>query len=389
VVTGSEPTGAPADRGTGAHLVDAARSVATSTLFPRAQETDQAERVPQENLDALADAGLFGLAGPQDDGTTSARPPVVRAVHEALAGACGATFFVWAQHHTPVRLLTRTENVGLRGRWLDRLCSGRALAGVMFAYLRWEAPAVRARKVPGGYRVAGVAPWATSWGMAEVFVVAAVLPDDHVLWFLRGGQADEAVRPSPPQQLVVMQSTSTVRVAFDDLFVPDEDVVLVEPRERWRRSDDITTAQPSPAALGVAGTSCRLLTERATGASSATTAETSAALAAEVQLSRQRAYDLADMPLPAASTAPPSGPVQHDGRLETHLARMIEARVWNLDLAQRASQALVTAVGGGAMARSHPAQRLAREASFYAVQAQTAAIRNASLSRLVNHPRSV
>jgi alkylation response protein AidB-like acyl-CoA dehydrogenase len=379
VVTAADPIGRPSDRSAAPHLVDAARSVAATTLLPRAQDTDRAERVPQENLDALAEAGLFGLAGPQGDGATSAPPPVVRAVFETLAGACGATFFVWAQHHTPVRLLARTENVGLRQRWLDTLCSGRSLAGVMFAYLRWQAPAVRATEVHGGYRVTGVAPWATSWGMAEVFAVAALLPGDHVLWFLRGGQADEAVRPSPPLQLVVMQSTSTVRVAFDDLFVPDEDVVLVEPLEAWRRGDRVTTAQPSAAALGVADTSCRHLRERAEATGSPTTKEVAGALAAEVTSSRDLAYGLADRAVPS----------KPEDALDEHLARLVQARAWNLDVAQRASQALVTAVGGGAMARSHPAQRLSREASFYAVQAQTRPIRDATLSRLVNRPRSV
>jgi alkylation response protein AidB-like acyl-CoA dehydrogenase len=381
-VAAAGPTGYwSADRGAGPRdLVQAARSVATSVLAPRAEETDRADRVPAENLQALADAGLFGLAGPQPDGRPSLASPEVRAVHEALAGACGATFFVWAQHHTPVRLLARTPNAALRERWLDTLCAGRSLAGVMFAYLRWASPAVRATEVSGGYRVAGVAPWATSWGMADTFAVAACLPGDQVVWFLRDGRADEAVRPSAPLELAAMQSTSTVRVAFEDLFVPEADVLLVEPLETWRRQDRITTAQPSPAALGVADTSCRLLAERAAERGDRTTKDSAGALGTELATSRQRAYDLADAPIP-----------DHPGRaFDTHLAHLIEARVSNLEISQKASRALVTALGGGAMARTHPAQRLAREALFYVVQAQTDAIRQATLTRLTgDHPRSV
>jgi alkylation response protein AidB-like acyl-CoA dehydrogenase len=353
-------------------VVQAARSVATSALAPRAEETDRADRVPAENLQALADAGLFGLAGPQPDGRPSPPPPEVRAVHEALAGACGATFFVWAQHHTPVRLLVRTPNAALRERWLDTLCAGRSLAGVMFAYLRWASPAVRATEVPGGYRVAGVAPWATSWGMADTFAVAASLPGGQVVWFLRDGRADAAVRSSPPLELAVMQSTSTVRVAFEDLFVPEEDVLLVEPLETWRRQDRITTSQPSPAALGVADTSCRLLAERAAERGDHAIKDAAGALGTELADSRQRAYDLADAPIPD----------QPGHAFDAHLVHLVEARVSNLEIAQKASRALITALGGGAMARTHPAQRLAREALFYFVQAQTDAIRRATLTRL-------
>lgn len=370
-----------ADRGVVARdPVAAARSVATNALAPRAEDTDRADRVPAENLQALANAGLFGLAAPQPAGQPPVPPPVLRAVQEALAGACGATFFVWAQHHTPVQLLARTPNAVLRERWLGTLCAGRSLAGVMFAYLRWASPAVRAREVPGGYVVTGVAPWATSWGMAATFAVAACLPGEQVLWFLRDGRADDVVRPSPPLELAVMQSTSTVRVAFEDLFVPDEDVLLVEALETWRRQDRITTSQPSPAALGVAETSCRLLAERSAERGDRTTKEVAAALGTELAMSRQRAYDLADAPMPDQA-----GPA-----LDAHLARLVEARVSNLEIAQKASKALVTALGGGAMARAHPAQRLAREALFYVVQAQTDAIRRASLTRFTrDHSRSV
>jgi alkylation response protein AidB-like acyl-CoA dehydrogenase len=368
-----------ADRDGTADLVQAARSVAVSTLAPRAEDTDRADRVPAENLHALAAAGLFGVAGPQSAGRPSLPPPALRAVHEALAGACGATFFVWAQHHTPVRLLSRTANAALRERWLDTLCAGRSLAGVMFAYLRWESPAVRATQVPGGYRVSGVAPWATSWGMADTFAVAACLPGGEVLWFLRDGRADDAVRPSPPLELAVMQSTSTVRVAFEELFVPNEDVLLVEPLEAWRRQDRITTSQPSPAALGVADTSCRLLVERAADKGDRPTKDAASALEAELATSRQHAYHLADTPIPDQP-----GPA-----VDAHLARLVDARAWNLEIAQKGSHALVTALGGGAIARTHPAQRLVREALFYVVQAQTNAIREASLTRLTgDHQRN-
>jgi hypothetical protein len=168
-----------------------------------------------------------------------------------------------------------------------------------------------------------------------------------------------------------MQSTSTVTLDFDGLFVPPDDVMLVQTLEDWRQLDRITTSQPSPAALGVASTSSRLLSEQAAREGSATLTEASDALTAEVDHSRRHAYGLADEPVPASGA-----------QLLAHLDRMVEARVWNLATAQRASQALVTAVGGGAIARTHPAQRLVREASFYAVQAQTAPIRAACLRRL-------
>ena len=114
-------------------------------LAPAAEATDQAAVVPRSHLEALAGAGLMGLYRPP-----AAPPAVVREVYETLAGACGVTFFVWVQHHAPVRMLAASANGGAATATLDELCAGGLLGGVAFAYLRRPGPA-------GGGRHAGCA----------------------------------------------------------------------------------------------------------------------------------------------------------------------------------------------------------------------------------------
>ncbi|MGH9131834.1 MAG: acyl-CoA dehydrogenase family protein [Acidimicrobiales bacterium] len=397
-----------------AGLAEAARLVAEQVLAPRAQETDRAARVPQSNLEALASAGLFGIACasgvPAAEGSaagvSAARGGAMRQVQEALAGACGATYFVWAQHHSPVRRLRASPNSGLRNRWLDRLCAGEALAGVAFAYMRRPGPPpVRAERQPGGWQVDGVAPFVTSWGLADVFVVAGVSgatvdsdqagPD--VVWFCLEGRATEAVRPSPPMALSVLGSTCTVVLRLEGLFVPDEDVVSVEPFAAWKARDRLATPQPSAAAFGVATRCASLLGSLAAereGTESGPLSRAAGSLTDELASCRAHAYGLADalaadalaggeeaLPVDTAMPGPGAATAATD-HLEGHLAAMIEARAWGLDLAQRSAIALIAATGGRAMALDHPAQRLAREAAFYAIQAQTGPIRAATLARL-------
>lgn len=314
----------------------AARAVAEEVLGPAAEQTDQAEIVPRSHLDALADAGLFDLRGD------------VRPVFEILAGACGATFFVWAQHHAPVRLLVSSSNDELRDRWLPPLRSGAVLGGVAFAHLRRPGPsAVTARRVAGGYLVDGEAPWVTSWGRAGLFAVAARC-DDRVLFFAVPADAG-GLRPSAPLRLMVMQATSTVRLGFDGFRASDADVIADVPFVDWQAQDRLATAKPNPAAFGVAGTCTRLLAE--------IDPETAAALEAERLDCRARSYR------------------GEDGQ--------VELRAWSLELAVRCALALVAATGGRSMERGHPAQRLLREAAFYAIQAQTGPLRDATLSRLI------
>lgn len=332
-------------------LVAAARRVAADVLAPAAEGVDRADRVPAGHLLALAEAGLFDLTG--------LSPPAARLVFEALAGACGATFFVWAQHHAPVGDLATSPNRDLAHRWLGPLREGRALGGVAFAYLRRPGPpAVVAEPDGARWRLSGSAPWVTSWGVADGFAVAAAGPGDRVVtaWL----PADRLAGPEAtavPLDLAVMGATGTVRLDLDGVPFAAGDVIADVPAGEWRAADRVATVNPAPAALGVAATCARLLAGREPA--------TAASLAAEVDRCRERGEALAGLP-----------PGERD------LAAMADARAATLLLANRAALALVTATSGTAVLRSSPAQRLAREAAFHLVQAQVPPVRAAMLARL-------
>ena len=339
----SGPLSGEVGAGAGAGLLDAARRLADEVLAPAAEATDRAAVVPRSHLEALAGAGLMGLYRPP-----AAPAEVVREVYEMLAGACGVTFFVWVQHHAPVRMLAASANEALQARYLDDLCTGRVLGGVAFAYLRRPGPpAVVATPAQGGYQIDGEAPWVTSWGLAGLYAVAARM-DDQVVFFLLEGEPP-ALQASPPLALAAMGASSTVRLAFDRLFVPEDDVLSVVPFEQWQADDRVATARPNPAAFGIAATCVRKLGDTL--------------LAAELEECRRRSYALADAPAP-------------------DLDALVEARAHSLELAVRAATALVVATGGKAMSADHPAQRLLREAAFFTIQAQTPALRRATLAQL-------
>ncbi|MGI8808324.1 MAG: acyl-CoA dehydrogenase family protein [Acidimicrobiales bacterium] len=346
-VLAPEGGGGAAEGSASARPVAAARSLAAELLAPAAEATDRAAIVPPDHLRALARAGLCGLFCPP-----TASLAATREIFEVLAGACGVTFFVWVQHHAPVRMLAGSPNEALRRRHLDDLCTGRVLGGVAFAYLRRPGPAaVVARPVAGGYVIDGEAPWVTSWGLAGLYSVAARLGDEVIYVVVEGAQS-EALRPSAPLALAAMGASSTVRLSFDDLFVPDHDVLRVMSFDEWRSRDRVATAQPNPAAFGIAATCVRLLGDTP--------------LAEELAECRERSYALADAGLT-------------DG---AHLAAQVEARAQSLALAVRAATALVVATGGRGMSSGHPAQRLLREAAFFTIQAQTPELRRATLAQL-------
>jgi alkylation response protein AidB-like acyl-CoA dehydrogenase len=63
-----------------------ARALAEELLFPAAAAVDAAGTVPRGHLDALADAGLYGLTGPADAGGLAAGPATAAALVAQLGG---------------------------------------------------------------------------------------------------------------------------------------------------------------------------------------------------------------------------------------------------------------------------------------------------------------
>src|SRR5262245_23625000 len=97
-----------------ADVVELARAIAEDVVFPAAPATDAADLVPRANLDALADAGLYGLAVPAASGGLDVELGTQYRVVEALASGCLTTTFVWLQHRNPTRALLATGNAALR-----------------------------------------------------------------------------------------------------------------------------------------------------------------------------------------------------------------------------------------------------------------------------------
>lgn len=341
-----------------------AQRIADEDLFPTAQDVDRSALIPLDRFSVLADAGLFGIVGPAELGVGGLDVHELRRVMAAVSSGCGATFFAWAQHHGVVRTVGEASNGELRDAWLSRLCRGVVVAGTAFAHLRRaERRAVTATRVPGGWRLDGFAPWATSWGIAEVFTVAAESEGGEVIWTLIDG-VEQSGLDVLPLALPVFGSTGTVAFRFDGLVVPDNRVLGTDDAAAWRASDRIRAAAGQTGVLGVADRATRLLGDEVRGP------DDPAGDAA-----RRLRTELEDIWLRDRAVVESLGGAADDALL----AEASEHRAACLDLGQRATTALLAARGGSGMDLNHPAQRLAREAAFYVVQAQTVDGRAATL----------
>lgn len=363
VMASSTPELIPA----GQDAVAAAQRVADEVLFPNAKDVDRSDQIPERNLAALADAGLFGLVGPVSHGGLDVDARSARRAMAAVGSGCGATFFVWVQHHGVVRALRSSPNDALVEVHLGELCAGRALAGTAFAHVRRTGPAaISATRIDGGWRLDGHAPWATSWGAADWFSVAAESGDGELVWSLVPGAGANGVTATA-LALPVFGATATVALRFDRCVVSDDQVIAVETAEQWRRTDRRHASLGQPAVLGVVERARRLLADERDDDA----ARAADALAIELAVRWGIDDDLAD-----------ALAVGDDDATDV-IAAASDHRAACLDLARRSTTALLAAVGGRGMDLTHPAQRLAREADFYVIQAQTADGRAATLRSVV------
>ncbi len=345
--------------------VELARFLADDLLRPGAEQVDRTV-VPRSHLDAWAAAGLLGLSGPTAYGGGGAPARVVREVAEVLAGACGATWFVATQHETPLATLAASRNVALQDRLLWDLCAGTTLAGVAIAQLRRPGPpAVTATRVGGGWRFDGHVGWMTSWGICDVVLLGGVSPAGEVVHVLVPAGEGGGLTASAPLELAAMQATVTVTLDLDGFFVPDADVVDVGDEKAWLAADAAKTANARPHTFGLQRECVRRLSETAARRDDGTAAALAQQLAREGDRLRAVAYTLQD-------EVPPQD------RIEERLA----VRAASLELVVRTAVALVAATGGSAMSLSAAPQRLVREAVFQLVQAQTGAVREATLQLL-------
>lgn len=321
--------------------VAAAQRLADDVLFPAALDTDAADTLPRELLDAVADAGLYGLLGPEASGGRDADLDTVAAVTETLASGCLTTTFVWAQHVKTVFVATVSASPLVR-QWVEPLCRGELRSGLALAGAMPGPTPLRAAAVDGGWQLAGPAPWVSGWGRVDVLHTAALADDGSVVWSLVDAVEAPTLRVERVP-LAGLHATATVNAEFNAHFVPHDRVTIITPPGGSSGPDPSTLRLHAALALGVAGRCCTLL-----GPS-----ELDDELTA-----RRQAVAGAD-----AETMP-------------------DARAAASELAVRAATALMSVTGSSSLRRDRHPQRLVREALFTAVFAARSPIREAFLDRL-------
>ena len=181
-------------------------------LRDRAQETEDARRVPAESVKALQETGFFKLLQPRRYGGVEADPVSFYTAVKLIAGACGSTGWVASilgVHPWHVALFDARAQQEVWGEDTD--------ARISSSY----APMGEATVVDGGYRLSG--RWSFSSGC------------DHCSWVLLGGPAFADGKPVDfctyllpiadysivdVWDTVGLRGTGSNDIVVEDVFVP-------------------------------------------------------------------------------------------------------------------------------------------------------------------------
>lgn len=343
--------------------LQSAETFLQDTIAPIANQIDEKVEALRSAMVGLGDRHLLALRVPESWNGGGLNDEQFHRFQELIAQYSGALAFLQTQHQSAAAMLVKSENESLKQAFLPLMGTGEKRVGIGFSHLRRANPPLKAVPVNGGYLLHGHIPWITGFDFFQSVLIAAVLPDGEAVYGMvpfTNRSSNGEIRFSAPMALAAMTSTNTVTADLTEWFLPASQVAFVLPAKAIQKSDRANVLNHGFFALGCAQAGLDVLATAARS-KSGLVAPTLEALSQELSACRSAIYSTIAEPFEAR----------------------LKLRVWSIDLMMRCAHAAVIASSGAANSKSHPAQRVFREALLFSVSGQTNAVLEASLDRCV------
>lgn len=201
-------------------------SVINDVIAPASAQVDHDGDYPRPALDALARAGLLGLASSPDVGGGGGSLADTAHVVERIAGACGSTAMVVLMHYSAVAVLEAHGPRAVR----EAVAAGEHLSTLAFSEAgsrsHFWAPVSTATPDRDGVRLDARKSWITSAGQADSYVWSSRplrAEGPMTLWLVPSDAA--GLSASGPFDGMGLRGNASKPVAADGVHVP-EDAIL-------------------------------------------------------------------------------------------------------------------------------------------------------------------
>ncbi len=339
----------------------------TTRLAEFAQHADVSGEWPGESIDLLGEFGCWRWMIPAEYDGDGCRPSELVAGYEALSRGCMSTALIFTQHDAAVDLIVTGSNDGLKRRLCPALAAGEQLLTVGLSQLTTSHqggdPVMRATWDGRVARFNGLMPWVTSATEADAVVTGGVLPDGQQIAVYVPTDA-AGLRVDPAMELAALQATMTAAVHCEDVSVAASDVIRGPVPRVLAIRGTVRPMVVSATGLGLAGAMVSSIEETAPRRSPELRpfAEALVDQYKAVHRDLHGAADLLGDPASGGSTA--------------------EIRAAVNDLVMRLAIGLMTFAKGSGYLKSHPAQRMAREALFFLVWSAPDAVQVRTLQKI-------
>jgi len=211
-----------------------ARDVADRALAPMARHWDETEEFPQASWDAIRAADLFGITIGEQYGGMGMGDIESSIVLEELGRACvSSAILCQLTFNGPPRAIEHLGSDALKEKWLPMAASGEALfcIGISETEAGSAVNHMRARLTPDGdgFRLNAYKNYVTGGHKSRVCLVWCRFPGSEGSKGIGAVVVDlesEGVTVAGTHVKMGLRGTSEAELAFDDVYVAPEDVLL-------------------------------------------------------------------------------------------------------------------------------------------------------------------
>ncbi len=369
-----------------AQLQKLAHEFAEKQVRPVAAHYDEVEEMPWEVLEKAHKLGLMVYTFPEEYGGAGIDSVVTGAiVSEELAWGCaGVATTLGATKLCAIPILLKGTEAQKK-KYLSLLSDTSKLRLGAFAITEPEAGSdiasmrTRAQKVRGGYRLSGTKQFITNGGLADVYVVFATVDParkaDGICAFIVE-KGFEGVKAGRKEKKMGIRASHTAQVLFDNVFVPEENLLGEEGDGIPIAMETFDRARPEIAAcaVGVARAAYEFALDYAIQR------EQFGRPIAKLQAIR---FILADMKtqIKAARLM-----AWHAGWLLDHDLPATEAasmaKLFAGDMAMKVTEEAVQILGGYGYTRDYPVEKWMRDAKIMQIYEGTSQIQSVTIAQM-------
>lgn len=253
--------------------VDEVSAISDDVLAENAPEVDEEAAYPEENIEALAEAGLLGLTVPEKFGGMGHGLRTSLAVLDEIGQRCPSTGMVYLMHLSGIAAYNNRPEVA--ERQLREAAEGDHLTTLAWSEFgsrsHFWAPVSKEEDRGDEVRIDAQKSWVTSAGRADGYVVSTGWSDgetntDSMLYLVEDDDGD--LDAGETWDVLGMRGNSASPMSIEDLDIP-KDRALCEPGAGMQVMLEVVLPHfqvgNSAISLGISEAACEITREHITG----------------------------------------------------------------------------------------------------------------------------